>query len=214
MDKTLSTKTYQPAVEDVAYYILSKYDNVTPLKLQKLLYYLKSWGLVAGEKLFNGKFEKWNYGPVNAEVYHKFKEFKSDAIVFAEGAKFKAPFKGQQKLTADFILDCYTQYSAATLSAMSHADLPWKNTKSGKVISDKSLLDYYSSLPFAKNFPLDLENKPFYSVPTDIHYAYIFDMSPEDAGSAQVHPSYKEYKAKREAASKDLQKLLKSFERK
>lgn len=194
---------------NVAYYVLSKYDNVTPLKLQKLLYYLKAWGLVAGENLFEGEFEKWTHGPVNAEVYHKFKDFKSDAIAFSKGIEFIAPFKGEEKTIADFILDCYAQYSAVTLSAMSHADLPWKNTQAGQVISEKSLLSYYSSLPFAKNFPFDADKKPFYPVPTDTHYAYIFDMNSKDAASAQVYPSYKEYKAKQKAASEELQKLLK-----
>jgi len=215
MDKTFSPKMHQPTAENVAYYVLSEYDGITPLKLQKLLYYLKAWGLVASKNLFDGKFEKWTHGPVNAEVYRMFKDFKGDTIKLPTEFKFKEPFSGEQKITADFILDCYSQYSAITLSAMSHADMPWKNTQPGKAITDKSLVSYYSSLPFAKNFPFDPDNKPFYSVPTDIHYAYIFDMSKKDAVSAQVFPSYKEYKAKQRIASSELQKILKKhFEHK
>ncbi len=81
------------------------------------------------------------------------------------------------------------------------------------VILEKSLLSYYSKLPFAKNFPFDPEKKPFYPVLTDNHYAYIFDMSAKDAAAAQVYPSYKVYKAKQKAASEELQKLLKSLGR-
>ncbi len=74
--------------------------------------------------------------------------------------------------------------------------------------------EYYSKLAFANNFPLDFDKKPFYPVLTDNHYAFIFDMNAKDAASAQVYPSYKVYKAKQEAASKELQELLKSLERK
>jgi len=193
---------------NVAYYVVSKYDDITPLKLQKLLYYLKVWGLIAGKNLFDGNFEKWPHGPVNARVYHKFKEFQSEPITLPPWLKFNDPFKGEEKVTADFILDCYAQYSGGTLSAMSHADLPWRNTQTGKMISEKIMRSFYSCLLFAKNFPFDAENKPFYPVPTDTHYAFAFDMNQKDAVIAQVFPSFKEYKAMQEATSRELQILL------
>lgn len=199
---------------NAAYYILTKYKDTTPLKLQKLLYYLKVWGLVAGENLVDGKFKKWDHGPVNPEVYHKFKEFKGSPIVLPKNLESKAPFGQKQKAVADFILDCYAQYPAVTLSAMTHSDEPWIKTAKDKTISDKSIKNYYSKLPFANNFPFNPDKKPFYPVLTDTHYAYIFDMNSKDAALAQVYPSYEVYKAMQKTASEELQKLLKALDSK
>lgn len=47
---------------------------LTPLKLQKLLYYVSTTYLKEyGELLFPETFQKWQYGPVVQEVYHEFK---------------------------------------------------------------------------------------------------------------------------------------------
>lgn len=199
---------------NVAYYILSEYSGVTHLKLQKLLYYLKAWGLVAGENLVSGEFKKWARGPVNQDVYNTFKKFKGEVITLSKGQATKSPYAGEQKVLADFILDCYAQYSAVTLSAMTHFDEAWINADQNATISNGSIKAYYSKLPFAKNFPFDPEKKKFYPVLTDTHYAYMFDMSAKDAKTAQVYPSYNFYKAKQESANKELLKLLKSLERK
>lgn len=48
--------------------------SLTPLKLQKILYYVStSYLKKKGELLFNEPFQKWMYGPVVKDVYHEFK---------------------------------------------------------------------------------------------------------------------------------------------
>lgn len=64
---------------DVANYIVwyvnsSTGGEVTPLKLQKLLYYVAaSYFKESGSRLFTENIEKWKYGPVVPSVYHGFK---------------------------------------------------------------------------------------------------------------------------------------------
>lgn len=66
---------------DVANYIVDYVDsnslgNLTPLKLQKILYYVSTAYLKKSKKpLFTESFEKWQYGPVVTSVYHNFKSF-------------------------------------------------------------------------------------------------------------------------------------------
>ena len=65
---------------DLAYYILNNYQEaskggITPLKLQKLLYYIYVWGIVSNNKIIDAKFQKWSYGPVIKEVYQEFSSF-------------------------------------------------------------------------------------------------------------------------------------------
>lgn len=61
----------------------AKSDNVdvTPMKLQKLIYiFYKSYLKATNERLFEDRFEVWQYGPVIAPVYHAFKQYRSNAI--------------------------------------------------------------------------------------------------------------------------------------
>ncbi|MBW7888202.1 MAG: DUF4065 domain-containing protein [Bacteroidetes bacterium] len=176
---------------ETAHYILQHYSNISPMKLQKLLYYVKVWGIVSKEYTFNGTFEKWKHGPVNNEVYQEFKKFGSKNI----SINFSQPdsLNINKKELIDLILELYTPYTALTLSAMTHQDAPWQETRLNSVITDKSIYSYYSKLPFAKNFPFDPE-KLFYPVQSDLHYAFIFDMNAGDADAASVFPSYNEYK--------------------
>lgn len=44
------------------------YGGISPMKLQKLMYYLKVWGLVVGTPLVASAFQKWTYGPVEANL--------------------------------------------------------------------------------------------------------------------------------------------------
>lgn len=66
---------------DIANYIVEYINTndlgvLTPLKLQKILYYVSAtYFKKTGELLFNESFEKWQYGPVVTSVYHNFKSF-------------------------------------------------------------------------------------------------------------------------------------------
>jgi uncharacterized phage-associated protein len=176
----------------LAYYILNNFKNVSPMKLQKLLYYVKAWSMVGKNPIVHEPFKKWQYGPVNDEVYQKFKHHGSGIIQYSHPQPSLLEPNPDEKKMIDFILECYAPFDAITLSSMTHQDLPWKQTPLNHVISDKLMLDYYAKLPFAHNFPLD-ESKPFYPVETDLHYAYIFDMDEKSIETLR-YPSYTKYK--------------------
>jgi len=181
---------------DIAIYItqyhVDKPYSVTPMKLQKLLYYLKVWGLISGILYVPDKFEKWDYGPVNKEVYHRYKSYGKDPI--PPDKVYQLKFGKAVKQFIDFILDCYSPLNAISLSLLTHSESPWVKTKKNYTISDQIIKSYYKTLPFAKNFPLDLENNPFYPVLTDLDYAFTTDMKSGRTESIMVYPSFKEYK--------------------
>ena len=69
----------------VAQYLLalahSKGDQISNLKLQKLLYYLQGFSLVVNNKpLFPEAIEAWTHGPVVASVYHKYSKYGNNHI--------------------------------------------------------------------------------------------------------------------------------------
>ncbi len=62
--------------------------TVTPMKLQKLLYFVYRDYLQKYDRdLFSESFETWAYGPVLPSVYDEFKSFKASRITkFAKNA--------------------------------------------------------------------------------------------------------------------------------
>ena len=73
---------------DIANYIVDAVNNniemkgvLTPIKLQKILYYVYVNCLIKhDEKLFEQSIEKWKFGPVVSFVYHNFKIFGTGHI--------------------------------------------------------------------------------------------------------------------------------------
>lgn len=64
------------------YHAFTENIQITPMKLQKLLYfifreYTKETG---GEYLFSDQFSAWKYGPVLTSIYYEFQSFGSKPI--------------------------------------------------------------------------------------------------------------------------------------
>jgi uncharacterized phage-associated protein len=198
---------------EFSYYLVNNFsklspDGITPLKLQKLLYYVYAWSLVAKNKFLYAKFEKWDFGPVNPEVYYHFKSIGKNSIPHNETVK--VDLSGAEKKLVDFVVTNYIKYDAVTLSAMTHKDLPWQITPKNQVIDEKSIKKFYSKLNFAKNFPLG-HSKHFYPVETDLHYAFILDMPDEIGLQTFYFNSYKEYLQLESKSIKDFEKEFKKW---
>ncbi len=57
--------------------------DISPLKLQKLLYFAHGWHLAlhpGGEPLLDEDIVAWKYGPVVVSVYHEFKQYRNSPI--------------------------------------------------------------------------------------------------------------------------------------
>lgn len=138
--------------------------KLTPLKLQKLMYYTYGYYLAATDlPLIDTPIEAWEYGPVIASVYHEFKSFGSKEITrpamdldFASGSLVPCPIPtGDSKLNkvADFVVKTYGNYSGLTLSELTHADgSPWHITRNenpgirGADIKPKLIKDHFAPL--------------------------------------------------------------------
>ncbi|BAU64135.1 putative prophage protein [Stanieria sp. NIES-3757] len=177
-------------------------DGITPMKLQKLLFYVKAWTLVAGNQLVFADFEHWDYGPVNRDIYDYYKQYGGRQIEVNDLKELN--ISQAEKELIDFIIENYIEFDAFTLSAMTHTEEPWKQTKKNQVISDELISAYYSKQRFAKNFeyPLDLENNPFYSLED---YSFEMDMSEEDAEEIAKYSSYTSYKKLLNQAEHDFE---------
>lgn len=108
--------------------------NLTPMKLQKLLFYTQSWHLKLNNKqpLFDDQFARWKFGPVIPYVYHDLKKYGSSEIsdymktIRIEGNKIKALTPTIQeddtkaKDLINKIVEVYGKYSGTELSNFTH----------------------------------------------------------------------------------------------
>ncbi len=177
----------------LASYVVYRYSDIeggiTPLKLQKMLFYAKAWGLVSGEYLVDASFQKWKNGPVNPHIYHSYKHYGANQIIAEE---FEPIIPKSKKDALDFVLDSYVPYSAIALSSMTHSEAPWVLTDPNQAIDDQLIFDYYSEQSFAKNFPLGY-NSRYYPANSDVFASFTFDMDKSDSASEISFDSIDEF---------------------
>lgn len=54
--------------------IIDNHEDLSHMKLQKLLYCAYGWGLaILNERLFSDKIQVWEYGPIIASIYRRFR---------------------------------------------------------------------------------------------------------------------------------------------
>lgn len=116
-------------IEDIADCFLRIVDRdsgstITPLKLQKILYYAQGYYLAMYDMpLFNEDFQAWAHGPVNPKIYNNYKEYGYDSINYPSG---KAPRIKDDIL--DFlykIWDTFGIYDGKYLEGLTHKEEPW-----------------------------------------------------------------------------------------
>jgi len=139
---------------DVALYILEKQGEVTAMKLQKLTYYVKAWGLVWDEEeIFKEQFEAWANGAVSPALYDKHRGmFKISSELFK--ASNIANIPQRHKDTIDQVINFYGDYTAQQLSDINHQESPWIDARNGlspdarctNIITSAAMAEYYSGV--------------------------------------------------------------------
>lgn len=62
-------------------YLLDQYEDITPLALQKSLYYVQGFYYAFYNKfLFDEDCQAWVHGPVYPDVYYRYRDYKFDTI--------------------------------------------------------------------------------------------------------------------------------------
>lgn len=129
-------------------------DLISPLKLQKLIYYAQAWSLVLLDKsFFREDIEAWVHGPVVRTVWEKYKRYKYKSI--PQPHIEEVPEFDPEKLEVlNEVWSAYGELSAKHLEALTHSESPWQNARNGvspdeksnAVISHEDMKSYYSSL--------------------------------------------------------------------
>jgi uncharacterized phage-associated protein len=110
-------------------------DVLTPLKLQKLVYYAQAWHLaLKGKPLFDEKIEAWIHGPVVRSVFTRFKKYSWRPI---DRAVKQPSLSGNVKKFLCEIFSVYGGFSAWDLERMTHKETPWLNARVGLAVDQE-----------------------------------------------------------------------------
>lgn len=127
-------------------YYQNMYDteDMTNLKLQKLLYYAQGIYLKRNSKpLFKEKILAWEHGPVIKEVYDQYKKFGGSGIIFEGNIDLNFPEEINEFL--EEIYENFGQYTAWKLRNMTHEETPWLLTERNEEIPINLIEDFFKN---------------------------------------------------------------------
>lgn len=105
--------------------------SISPLKLQKLLYFAQKKAIEKNIVLFNEPIYHWTYGPVVRSVFDRYKLSRN---VISEIVEDKPLQEDVEKLIRS-IYDKYKKYTAAYMVEQSHKEKAWKLTEKDEEIT-------------------------------------------------------------------------------
>ncbi|MEG2013890.1 MAG: DUF4065 domain-containing protein [Anaerovoracaceae bacterium] len=133
-------------------YLLSQCEDITPLALQKALYYIQGFYFAFYHNfLFSENCEAWVHGPVYPNIYSQYREYRFDPIEPNE--EFDASsLVSSEKAIYDSIINSLCCYSGKVLERFTHNETPWLSARgslpisspSNEIISRESIGEYFS----------------------------------------------------------------------
>ncbi len=152
-------------------YIFEKAGEVTPLALQKILYFIQGISLT----LYNSAFfeedcEAWAHGPVYKDVYEVFKSFKYNPIDDVRFSMFKNRFhelSDNDKEIINLVINTFGVYSGKVLEQITHNEEPWQTARAGlleaspsnEIIPKQSIKTYFGKINEQYGLTVDGINK-------------------------------------------------------
>lgn len=139
-------------------YVFERLEEVTPLMLQKLLYFIQGiYSAVHRREIFAEECMAWVHGPVYPEVYDLFKDFKYNPIDdarFAVLAGTREELTEDEKEVIDLVVNTFGMYGGKVLEKITHNEDPWKNARKGcedhspshEIITKESIQSYYEAV--------------------------------------------------------------------
>lgn len=139
------------AANYLLYIMGESFDDLTNMKINKLLYYAQGHCLKKyGRPLFADSIEAWEHGPVVPEVYAAFKSFGDRPIrEYDQAMTADVPPEEEELLYA--VARTYGRYTAGALRRMTHVvGSPWDQTyREGRahlVIPLSVMEEYFSGM--------------------------------------------------------------------
>ena len=139
-------------------YVFEKLEEVTPLMLQKLLYFIQGiYSALYGRPIFEEDCRAWVHGPVYPEVYELFRDFKYNPIDDARFALFEGTADAlteEEKYVIDLVVNTFGMYGGKMLERITHNEDPWKEARKGygdsipssELLLKERIMKYYEAI--------------------------------------------------------------------
>lgn len=149
-------------------YVFEKLEEVTPLMLQKLLYFIQGvYSALYGRPLFAEDCRAWVHGPVYPEVYDLFRDFKYNPIDDARFALLEGTsdvLTDDEKKSIDLVVNTFGMYGGKVLEKITHNENPWREARKGygysipsnELLPKESIMKYYMAVN--KMYGIDRED--------------------------------------------------------
>ncbi|NLT95847.1 MAG: DUF4065 domain-containing protein [Clostridia bacterium] len=148
-------------------YLLYKCGDITPLALQKALYYVQGFYFAfEGKFLFDEDCEAWVHGPVYRDVYNRYSSYRFDPIESIEDFD-ETVFTTSEKAILDSVIKNFCCYSGKILEKFTHLEKPWRKTRgelpmdvhSNRIIPKELIGEYFLAVKekFRMLTPGDIE---------------------------------------------------------
>lgn len=133
-------------------YLLAKCEDITPLALQKALYYIQGFYFAFYRTfLFSEECEAWVHGPVYRNIYFMYREYRFDSIDPNEEFDVSS-LASTEKAIYDSVINSLCCYSGKVLERFTHSETPWLSARSSlpisslsdEIISRESIGEYFS----------------------------------------------------------------------
>ena len=155
VDKLLNNIISEESKIDlVIKYLLNQCEDITPLALQKALYYIQGFYYAFNRTfLFSEDCQTWIHGPVYRDIYFRYKDYKFDPIKFSNEVD-DSIFSSSEKAVLESVVKHICCYSGKVLEKFTHFETPWltargklKSTEpSDNIITKEEIGKYFDSV--------------------------------------------------------------------
>jgi len=126
-------------IEMISEYIIIVGKEITPLSLQKILYYAQGfYKAFFGKFLFEDDCQAWVHGPVFVDIYEKYRDFKSANIIIDIDYDIEDIIVDEKREILNAVIKYFGYYNGKALEKMSHYETPWINARKGLLPTENS----------------------------------------------------------------------------
>lgn len=137
VDKIIGIPKCEKSKIDLAIeYLLNQCEDITPLALQKALYYIQGFYYAFYKTfIFTEECEAWVHGPVYRDIYYRYHDYRFDPI--QRNDEFdESVFSSAEKAILDSVIKNVCCYSGKVLEIFTHSECPWLSAR-GELSSTK-----------------------------------------------------------------------------
>lgn len=112
-------------------YLILKCEDITPLALQKALYYIQGFYYAfTGSYIFEEDCEAWVHGPVYRDIFYRYHSYRYE-VIERTAVKDCDLLSGMELVIIDSVIKYLCCYSGKVLEQFTHMESPWLNARDG-----------------------------------------------------------------------------------